>query len=521
MTATADTTVQEQWRGAWLRFADRFARATTLREEGPASPRRIDERLVQAIWHDQLLRRDQLITASGKRLEIHEPGRWNNGRGPDFEDARITLAGQALAGDVEIHVPSNDWTRHGHHQDYDYNRVVLHVVLFRDDDRPYDEKQNGERLERLVLEDFLEPDLDTIRATINLNDYPHATPSDRGLCHEEFLRLDPAEIQAFLLAAGRARIEEKIARFAAQARTASLDQLVYQSILTAQGYKGSKTLYFLLAKRTPFAELVDLSADVDPPDRTDFVLSILLNVGNLLSAQRDALGEDDDTAAFRERLDRFWRLARPYYTDRLLPPTRRWFAGVRPAGFPTRRLTAVAQLVGRLADPGSPLLENLFTRLRGTELGTLKPRDLRRFWRDLAALLVVDEPHYFSTHFTLGGKPNRHQSLLGEPAAFSLLFNVFLPIAITHARGRGDRVLEQRAWDALSSFPALEKNSLVRFMQHRLFGEEKTAAGLLKTEIFQQAMFKVFHDCCAQNDRSCVDCTFLSADRDAAAPGAS
>ncbi len=101
-----------------------------------------------------------------------------------------------------------------------------------------------------------------------------------------------------------------------------------------------------------------------------------------------------------------------------------------------------------------------------------------------------------------------------EPAADSLLFNVFLPLIIMQAREAKNSALEAKVWIAIQTFPALEKNSIIKFMERRLFGESAPVAGLFKREIFQQSLFKVFSDCCAQNERTCDDCTFLSlADR--------
>lgn len=501
--------LDSRWQALHRAFAMQLYDSTGVRESLAIQPRAasLDERLIQAIWSDQMLRAPELVTASGKRIVIEEPGRWNTGRGPDFLDARLRIAGAVVTGDVEIHLDSVGWQRHGHHQDFEYNRVVLHVALRAGDDRPFDEKQNGERLERLVIEPFLEPDLDTIRSTINLGDYPYGRPEETGLCHESFLRLPDDQLFDFFRTAGRSRIEQKIARFAAQGASANSLQVIYQSLLTAQGFKSSKTLYFLLGKRCPISELLDYSNDYPASERPDFFLAIFLHTANLMPVQ-EQIFEDDETISFVAKLRKYWNAARPYFSDRIIPPTKRWFSGMRPAGFPTRRLAAVALLLGRLVDRTAPLLKTV------EEWVLSAPADPKLFKKSVADIVVrciVDEPaHYFSTHFTFGGKKQSPQSLLGEPAAESLLFNVLLPMIILKARKEKNRPLESATWAVLSRFPSLEKNSVVKFMAQRLFGSTGTEKGLLKTELFQQALFKVFADCCAQNERSCDDCTFIS-----------
>jgi hypothetical protein len=506
--------IEAEWRRHHGAFARLLLQSLPMRESiaepesRPAAA--LDERLVQAVWADQMVRAGDLATASGKAVEVLEPGRWNTGKGPDFVEARLRVAGQLVEGDVEIHLDSADWRRHGHDRDFEYNRTILHVVLRASDDRPYDERQNGDRLERLVLMPFLEPDLDTIRATINPADYPYAAPEEAGLCHQQFLRLPDDQLEEFLLTAGRARIEAKVARFAAQAATVSPRQLLHQAVLTAQGHKASKTLYFLLSKRAPIEELAEFAKEVPLEERTDFHLSIFLYVTRLMPEQLDLVDPDEETADFVARLQKHWRTVRPYFADRLMPPTKRWFAGLRPAGFPPRRLAACAVLVGRILDRERGLLAELELLVRGASIDGLKPRELSKFWRQLAAPLMVDgDASYFGSHFTIGGKKQKPQALLGEPAALSLLFNTILPLLVLEGRSRGDRALESNAWKLLLQFPALDDSSISRFMRRRLFagGEEPS---LFAREVYQQALFKVFTDCCSSNERNCNDCTFLS-----------
>ncbi|MCC5875920.1 MAG: DUF2851 family protein [Candidatus Sumerlaeia bacterium] len=507
--------LEERWREFHRNIARLLARSGRVGESTVTlhDPVEIDERLVQVIWADQLLRKSDMVTSSGKSLEVIEPGRWNTSRGPDFLDARIRLAGEIIQGDVEIHLDSADWTRHGHHQDFEYNRVVLHAALKAHDDRPYEEQQNGQRLERVVLESLLEPDLDTIRATVNPSDYPYGRPDGLGICHEELIRLPREQLHEFFQLSGRSRIEEKISRFEAQRRTAPLGQLVYQALMTSQGFKSSKTLYFLLSKRVPLEELEELAGDIPPKERIDFRLSVLLHVAGILPvAQRDFLDSaDEETVKFAGSLDRHWALARPYFSDRLLPPTKRWFAGMRPAGFPTRRLAAVSKLLEKLTDRESPLFATIREHVLLANPGGLKPRELKAFWREMVGLLTIEPTgHYFETHYSLGGKKQRPQSLLGEPAARSLLFNVFLPLVVLDAREREDEKLERAAWRLLCQFPSLEGNSVTRFMSRRLFGDTGLDKQFASREIHQQALFKIFSDCCAENERTCEQCTFLA-----------
>ncbi|MDK2973356.1 MAG: hypothetical protein PWP23_3111 [Candidatus Sumerlaeota bacterium] len=502
-----------RWADAHAAFGERLRQSLNIAERGEtAEPRTVDERLLQCVWFDQLLDAGKLVTASGKRLEVLEVGRWNVGPGPDFQGARIRLAGEELSGDIEIHLRSSGWQAHGHHQDFEYNNVVLHVCLEAADDRPYEEKQNGTRLERLLIAHALEPDLETLRRTLNVNDYPQGRPAYLGLCHEQFLALPAERRRNFFAIAGRARIEERIGRYRAQLATASQSQLIYQSLMVAQGFKASKTLYFLLSKRAPCSELLDLARDVPAAQHTDLFLSILLHTAQLFPTQPDFFdGLDDESAVFVRRLAEHWQPVRPYFTDRLMPPTRRWFSGMRPPGFPGRRLAAVAILLARLADRDAPLFEMLRARFSAFPAKDADAKAWKQLFAEAAEMLAVEGTgHYFHTHFTLGGKPCRPQALLGEPAARTTLYNVILPLLVLSARQDKDAVLEEVCWAALERFPALPRNSVTDFMKRRLLGDSGEDKALFRTELANQALIHVFQSCCAHNERTCDQCTFLN-----------
>ncbi len=100
--------------------------------QGLYGPFTLTERVVQKIWLRQDLETSHLSTECGKRLEVFNPGRWNLLGGPDFKDARLLIDGQSVLGDVEVHFSSSDWYAHQHDVNPEFNRVVLHVVLYAD-----------------------------------------------------------------------------------------------------------------------------------------------------------------------------------------------------------------------------------------------------------------------------------------------------------------------------------------------------------------------------------------------------
>ena len=91
------------------------------------------EKLLQFIWQCQYFNKNDLLTVTGERIRIIDPGTINYNQGPDFLDAKIEIGRTTWAGTVELHVQASDWKKHKHGRDENFNNVILHVV-WRDDE---------------------------------------------------------------------------------------------------------------------------------------------------------------------------------------------------------------------------------------------------------------------------------------------------------------------------------------------------------------------------------------------------
>jgi hypothetical protein len=494
---------------AWL--GQRVAASWQAREIGEqaAAASSVDERLIQCIWHDGLLVGRPLATLSRKPLAITHPGDWNHEAGPDFRRAEIVLDGQPLKGDVEIHLRSSDWAAHGHDRNFDYNSVVLHVFLQHSDGRLCDALHNGRTIERLGLAPFLEPDLETLRQTLVLDDYPMGQPSRRGRCQETIASLGGDTLAEILDLAGDRRLEEKAARFAAQLSGESLDQVFYQALMTSLGHKSGKTLYFLLAKRAPIAELADHAAECPPHERVRLIEAILYHVANLVPGRESTEPLDELSQTYLDSLNRHWSRVAGYFADRIIPATRRWNSGIRPVNFPWRRLAGVAHLIAQRLDRG--LVASILDLLWQSAPARLDRKSVKHAADRLAAILSVEADHYWTHRYVWGGKIAAHpQSLIGDGQARSILFNAVLPVALLWARRTGDASREAIVFALWRHFPRLPENQIVRLMRDRLFGDAERFAGLLATEHRNQALFQIFNDCCNNRMSDCSQCTLVA-----------
>lgn len=58
-----------------------------------------------------------------------DTGSLNNGAGPDFLGAHLRINNKDWYGSVEIHKKAGEWFEHNHHEDEEFNSVVLHVIF--------------------------------------------------------------------------------------------------------------------------------------------------------------------------------------------------------------------------------------------------------------------------------------------------------------------------------------------------------------------------------------------------------
>src|SRR5262245_5606209 len=94
----------------------------------------MNERLLQFIWQYRYFDQHELLINSGEPIELISPGVLNTNQGPDFLDAKIRIGHTTWAGNIELHIKSSDWNKHGHEADVLYRNVILHGVWEHDKD---------------------------------------------------------------------------------------------------------------------------------------------------------------------------------------------------------------------------------------------------------------------------------------------------------------------------------------------------------------------------------------------------
>lgn len=295
--------------------------------EAPARPDTIlpiSEAQLARLWQRRAARSHALRTESGRRVRVLYPGRPGVTAGPDFRNALLLVDGEGLVqGDVEVHLRQRDWQSHGHHNDPNYNGVALHVAL-QPDARP--SRTEGGATPPVVNLSGLVDDAqaeDESGAEVRARLW-------RVLAQHGCRRpMRPDQMAALLNRAGDARFLSRSSRFQMLAPDLEPEQILWESICEALGYRHNRHPFLRLAAAAPFATLAHGAARLLPKERRGEALeSCLLQLAGFEKGPPvKGLGPSLDAGE--------WRLFR-----------------VRPTNHPRQRILGAARLVARFADCG-------------------------------------------------------------------------------------------------------------------------------------------------------------------------
>ena len=215
----------------------------------------IPERLLARLWQKRAARQLHFKTQGGRRVRVLYPGRSSSSAGPDFRDALLEVEGVGLVhGDVEIHLRQRDWHNHGHGTDPNYNGVVLHAALEVDPEPT--NLQSGRPVPVISLQALLDEPTD--EPTDEKESSGPAQLSglwgilrSRGYAPPETLE----EMGELLDRAGDARFLHKSRRFQLFLAEQPPDQVLYEGLAEALGYRHNQQAFLKLAARAPYAKL--------------------------------------------------------------------------------------------------------------------------------------------------------------------------------------------------------------------------------------------------------------------------
>ncbi len=449
---------------------------SAVRESNAPDPGSFTERHIQCVWYDQQLRPQILATNTGEPVKVIAPGRWNLEAGPDFLDAALSIGSSAavLRGDIELHTNPKDWDRHGHGNDPAYAHVIAHVCCGKG--APPQSLPPG--AVQIDLGEAIRANGHLHLEDIDVSAYPYSlSHSGQNACSQAFPSL-PLESQLHILeSAGQERLRLKSHRMVRLLSDRPADQVLYEEIMAALGYKQNRAPFRDIATAAPIGELRAITEN-DPIT----AYSILMGLAGLLPHSVDDSVDEECRSFIRELWDNWYRY-QSTYADRLSATPEWKLSSLRPQNHPARRLAAAASLFCSQ----QPLLDQM-------ESSNIA---------DFAALLSgADAVPYWSDRLSLTGKKqDRTASLLGSDRIAAIITNILIPFL---AASGGDPA------DCLKSLPPQDFNATTREMMSLLMGGDYNQTKY-RSGAVQQGLIQIFSDHCMNTQYPCSECKFAQA----------
>lgn len=436
----------------------------------------ITEKKVVLFWQEQARKQRCWSDSEGNPVEVLYPGRLNDGRGGDFQDALIVSNNGDKQGCIEVHTRTSRWISHRHHLDPAYNRVILHVV-WEKDTAGQTFLQNGQPIPTIALKEL------PWRKT-------KARPTKPVLpCRGIGKKRSPSFIKEVLSRAGNVRFETAVSNNAKGSKIEQ-SQSLFEGIAEALGYSKNKAAFKALACSLPLSELEIIVRSAQTQE--DALLQLqaaLMGQAGLLPLQRLQGYQPDD---YIKIIADIWS-ASPRSASL---SARDWeLFKVRPGNHPLLRIAALSHLLYNWREKG--FLDTLLDIVRGA------PGE--RAHNHLESAFLVKSGGYWEDHYDFGCiRSKRISCLLGRPRAAEIVVNVLLPFCRGWGKLNSDSDLSSKALDIYAGYPRLESNAIERHMLKQL---SLDSCRLIFAR-HQQGFIHIYKNFCVQG--KCGVCPFFN-----------
>jgi len=415
----------------------------------------MEEAFLHFIWKFQQFNHQNLQTDEGQPLTIFEQGFKNKNAGPDFKNAKIRIGEITWNGNIEIHIRTSDWKRHGHQKDLAYDNVILHVV-WKNDDKIY--RRDGTRIPALELDGLIDESI-----LLRYNEL--LVPEEEILCQRYIPQIQEITIYSMLDGALARRLEAKSQRIFRDFGLTDQDweEIAWRSLARNFGFKTNAEPFGVLAKS------ISIKVLKKEAHNHMTIEAMLFGMAGFL--------DDNPADDFHANLkNEFEFKSRKYRLKNHLHRHQWKFLRLRPANFPTVRIAQLASLVSR-----QPHLFSLFIDYETP--------------KDLIGMLEAEQSAYWRAHYDFGKKAKSTIGKLGKGSLENILINTVAPLLFAYGIHRDNDDMKEKSLELLGSLKA-ENNNIIKKWK---------AAGINVTTAFDsQALIEQFNEYCLK--KKCLNC---------------
>lgn len=374
---------------------------------------------MQYVWKHRLWRSEDMVTNTGKKVRVVDPGLLNTDAGPDFFNAKIEIDGHMWVGNVEMHYRATDWKRHHHDSDKAYDSVILHVVA--KDDAPV-RRTNGELIPQLVLEvspQFNADYASLVGATIEVP------------CAEKIKQVPHLTIVEWVEGLAFERLHGKVERIhqLLDSFNGSWEDVCYVTLARNFGFGINNDAFERLARRTPLRLLGKHS------DSVLQIEALLFGQAGMLDAQKPGMD-----SYYNQLCTEYAFLSNKFQLTPMEKESWKLFR-IRPQNFPYRRIAMLAQFI-----EGGFRMMNRIHEAEGE--------------KEMRALFEVELSGYWTKHYTFGKPNERATATLSRSSIDIILINTVAPLLYAYGELTGNYEMTDKAIKLLEDLRA-ESNSIV------------------------------------------------------------
>ena len=413
----------------------------------------MNEMLLHYFWKRKIFSDIHLQTIDGREISLMYVGTPHQDAGPDFKQAVIRIGDITWVGDVEIHVRSSDWLRHGHQNDPKYQSIILHVVYQNDVDLNLS-------VPTLELKDYISNDL--------IREYEQMSRSQDLLpCKVGLPSITPLQFTSWLSRLAVERFERRRREIVDIVHACHEDwaEATFRCFVANFGFRTNAPAFESLAKSLPYKCLLK---------HKDSRLQVYALVFGLAGFLEDMNGDADDYFNMLQSEYQYLR-----YKYQLTPINLKiWnLLRLRPQNFPCVRLAQLSECLYRVPD----LIQQV---LQGQDMDALL-KNISQF-----------EPHpYWKTHRHFGITTAEHVCKIGPQTVNLLTINTIVPVRISYAHFYGNELMKERALAMLENID-FELNSITRPYVVAGFPSDNA--------LFSQALLELYRFYCTS--KRCLQC---------------
>jgi hypothetical protein len=407
----------------------------------------LNENFISRIWENSSYYTN-LSTTTNLPVEVLYYGEKNFDSGPDYKNAKLKIDGITYTGDIEIHRDFKGWKEHNHTKDAKYNRVILQVVMWENENTTIPVMRKSRSIPTVVLSKFLSRPLTGIwREIID-------TPSEKFKlpCFEKLNIVSGASKKACVEDLAVKRLRHKAFRIRNRLlqvnenykRKSAWEQVLFEFISEALGYSKNKEQFLKLSSGISIQSLKRLNLSQTELDALMYGSAGFLH--DLRFRDNYILKLKDD-----------WNRLKIKFGREPMHKSEWHFFRLRPSNFPTVRIAAASALCYEILN--NELLKRIITVFEASESPV----------KDITAVFsAVDVSGYWKTHYNFGKEKKAEQSLLGAERITDIITNVIFPVVYLYAKEFGKEELESKVLNAFSNTRKAGSNEVTRVMQSQL-----------------------------------------------------